>query len=167
MAHCPLATPMLQVWFNYIAASFSNHFAYTFPGRLRRDATVVIAFSPASLLVYGDDHHHSLPILLCSSKTPGHLTHITKSKRTPLFKTLSISGRISSQPAAFSVLTARETSTADGIFLPQMHFLCFRWCGSDWIQEVFEIISPSANKDVLLISEQHTIFVFDGSSNIR
>jgi len=51
---------------------------------------------------------------------------------------------------------------------PQMHLLYAQWCGSEWIQKAFKIFSTSTStKDVLYISEQFTILVFDGSSNIR
>jgi len=43
---------------------FRRYLAYTFPERLSRDASVVNAFTPISLLVYGDDHP-SLPIFRC------------------------------------------------------------------------------------------------------
>ena len=65
----------------------------------------------------GDDHP-TLPIVRCSSRTPGHLTYTSQPKNS-LTKALSISGRISSQPAAFpvfSILTARETSAALRVF---------------------------------------------------
>jgi len=48
------------------------------------------------------------------------------------FKVLSISGRISSQPAVFSVLTARKTSSAVMIVPPQMYVVYVWWCDNDW-----------------------------------
>jgi len=46
-----------------------------------RDASTVIAFSTACLLVYGDDHP-SFPTFRCPSRTPGQLTHMNKPKNS-------------------------------------------------------------------------------------
>jgi len=86
---------------------FSRHSAYTISREAKeRNATVVIPFSSATLLVYGDDHP-SLSIFRCPSRTPGHLTHVTQRKNSYV--------QVFEQPAAFpafSVLTAGRTSVA-------------------------------------------------------
>ena len=61
------------------------------------------------------------------------------------FKVLSISGWVSSQPAAFSVLTARETSAAAMVFASPKCTLCVRWC--KWL----------GSKDLW-----NTLFIFQG-----
>jgi len=92
------------------------------------------------------------------------------SQWTPsLLAASSISERISSQLANFqpsSVLTARKTGHSGGIFLPQMQFLCVRWCESDWIQTVVEILALSV-KNIILIAKYVTFLDFEGCSNVR
>jgi len=67
-----------------------------------RDAPAVDPFTPVSRFVYGYNHP-SLPNFRWPSRTPGQLTHTSQIK-TPLFKALSISGRVSSQSTQPSVL---------------------------------------------------------------
>ena len=57
-----------QLWFNY----FRNILAYTLPGRLWRDAAVVIHSLLSPFLFMGTIN---LPIFQCPDKTPCHLTH--------------------------------------------------------------------------------------------
>jgi len=47
------AVGIMQVWFNYFAASVSRHLAYTFPGRLRRDMSRQLVHSLLSPLCIG------------------------------------------------------------------------------------------------------------------
>jgi len=56
----------------------SRHLTNTFPVRQRREiASVTLAFSPVSLLVYWDGHR-GFPIFRCPPITPGYLTHTSK-----------------------------------------------------------------------------------------
>jgi len=48
-----------------------------------RDALVVSAFSPISILEYGNDHP-SVPIFRWPSRTPGHTTHTSQSKNSSI-----------------------------------------------------------------------------------
>jgi len=64
---------ILQLRFNYLVASFfktlGTHF---FSEAKERYASAVSAFTPVSLLAYGDEHP-SFPIFQCLSRTPSHL----------------------------------------------------------------------------------------------
>jgi len=82
-----------------------------------RDAPVVSAFTPISLLVYGDNHP-SLPMFLCPSRTLEHLTHMIQPKNLSV-QGFEHSSPISSQTVAFTafrVLTAGKTSSAVMVF---------------------------------------------------
>jgi len=99
------ALSVLQLHSNYFLTSFFKARSIHISRETKdRNAPVVTAFTPVSLLVYGVDHP-SLKIFSYPSGTPGHVTHRRQPKNFFL-QYLDISGRISSQAAAFPVFTA-------------------------------------------------------------
>ena len=117
----------VQLCFNYFAGLiFQVTWHAPFHEAKARNAPDV-TYTLSCLLVPGDDHR-SLPNFRCFSRVPGHLTHMSQSK-TPRFKALSISDRISSQPAtfpAFNVLTARKKPWQQRWYFPssKVHPVC-------------------------------------------
>ena len=139
---------IIQLWFNYFAASLLNALGIYFSWEAKeRNAPVVAAFTPVSFIVYGDDHT-SLPIFRCSSRTPGHLTKLAHTSKNSLIQG---SEHFITACSLQCIGTKGDFSCSDGIFLPQMYLVCVRWCSSDWVQEIFKIL-PSSTKDVTLIS---------------
>ena len=97
-----IALGIIQLWFGYPTACFFKALGIYFSGETgERCHGSYCILSLASLRVYVDDHP-SVPIF---QWRPEHQAtwHTRVSQRAPLFKVLSISGRILSQPVAFAV----------------------------------------------------------------
>ena len=99
------ALSVIQLHSNYFLTSFFKARSIHISRETKdRKASVVIAFTPVSLLVYGVGHP-SLKIFRYPSGTPGHVTNRRQPKNFFL-QYLDISGRISLQTAAFPAFTA-------------------------------------------------------------
>jgi len=108
---------------------FSKRLAYTYPGRLKE----MPGKSVHSLLSPFLRKGMMTPVYQTFGALPEHqATWYTRvSRRTPLFKALSISGWTSSQPSQPSVLWQLGWLRLRWwYFPPQMHLLCVRWCYS-------------------------------------
>ena len=137
------AGAITQLWFSYFTTSSFKARSIHFSREAKeRDTLAVNAFTPVSLFVYDDDHP-SLSIFrrLCR----------TSSQRTPFgFTILSISGRISSQPADFPT---SEFWQFRGHRLQLLYFSppnAPRVSGVVTVaavQMIYEILSPSAHVD--------------------
>ena len=100
---------VFQLRFHYFLTSFFKAFGmHNSIETKEANAPVVSAFTPVSLLVYGDDHP-SLKIFRCPPRTRGHLTHRRQPKNFSV-KELGISGWISSQTAAFPAFNIWTTT---------------------------------------------------------
>jgi len=79
-AETKTALGIIQLWFIYFAASFLKALGIQFSREAKdKDATVIRAFPPVSLLVHGDDHP-SWPIFRRPSRTPGRLKNTSQPK---------------------------------------------------------------------------------------
>jgi len=119
--------------------------------------------------VYGDNHS-GFPIF--RTLPENHATrHTQVSQRTPQFTAVSTSSPISSQSAAFNVLTAdtKQSSVAVMIFYSPEYTQCVRFDSGrvTAVKNAFEILSPSANDVLVIVELSKTPFCRDGSSNIR
>jgi len=108
-------------------------------------------------------------MLLCPSKTPRHLTHTIQPRN------FSVQGFEDFRPDFIAVCSLSSLQCfdsyeiicySDGIFLFYSSLLCAYWCESDWVQNLFELLSPPV-RGVTRIAECVTNSVFDESSNIR
>jgi len=130
-----IALTILQLWFNYLAAPFLKAIGIPRAARTKNNP-VVYALTPASLsrLVM------ITPVCQYFDALAEHQAtwHAQTSRRTPRFKTFSISGRISSQPPAFPVFwQLGGLRLQNCIFLPQTYFVGVQWCDRDWFLNTF------------------------------
>ena len=105
---------------SYIFMALGIHFSRE---AKEKDAMVVIA----SLLPSMHRHDHSSLSILHQATW-----HIRFNQRTPLFKLLSISGRISSQLSVYSIFRARKTLAAVMLFYSFINSQCnqvWKWLG--------------------------------------
>jgi len=80
-ARTKTALDIVQFCFIYFAASlFKALGIHFFIEAKEQDVPAVSAFSPVSLLVYGD--HPNFPTFWCPPKTPDHLTHTSQPKNS-------------------------------------------------------------------------------------
>jgi len=128
----------------------SRHLAYTFPGRQRRQMPWSLVHSLLSPFSCTRIITQFANLLLLYQNTRPWQWHTPASQRNLRFKALSSSSRISSQPAAFTALTARMSSTAVMTYsspnVPHVCPMVWQLLGL----KIFEIHSPSSK---YLISE--------------
>jgi len=116
----------------YFTASFLRHLAYTFSREAKeRDEAEFNEFSSVSINL--DGANHQVCQFLCALPEHQTIWHTRVSQRTR-FKALDISGRISSQLAVFTVLTARRASATVMVFssknVSRVCSVVWTWLGS-------------------------------------